>query len=486
MLIEWLRPTFSYTFLVVGEILFLLALLHMVYQRRTPTSMIAWLLAIILLPYLAVPLYFILGSRKRVNSKTKSMFSLRSVKDLPLAEANPIDRVLRGNGIPGTTRGNRFELYADGVEAYSALMREIDKASECIFISTYIFNNDEVTAQIIKALIRKAQAGVTVNLLLDSLGSFPLYCFQRPFKKLRQAGATVAFFMPILQMPLRNYINLRNHRKIFLFDRRIVLTGGMNLSAEYLGPLPDPRRWNDLLFLIEGPAVFHYLDIFASDWAYASGQPGTRNARRGKRKEAKTPAMDCNTTPISLETVPPEYGDTEIQVVPSGPDIDGDALFEALICAIYNATERIWIVTPYFVPASSLQQALIIAHHKGVDVKLITPYESNHFLANVARSSYMRELMEAGVEVALYKGPMLHAKALLFDDSSAMLGSVNIDNRSLLLNYEVVSFAYSESIISAVSEWMEKLLENSHHEMKPTGTPRRLAENLMRIIAPQL
>ncbi|MDO8945894.1 MAG: phospholipase D-like domain-containing protein [Desulfocapsaceae bacterium] len=486
MHIEWLRPTFSYTFLIVGEILFLLALLHMVYQRRTPTSMISWLLAIILLPYLAVPLYFILGSRKRVNSKTKSMFSLRSVKDLPLAEANPIDRVLRGNGIPGTTRGNRFELYADGVLAYTALMREIDKARECIFISTYIFNNDEVTAQIIKALIRKAQEGITVNLLLDSLGSFPLYCFQHPFKKLRQAGANVSFFMPILQMPLRNYINLRNHRKIFLFDRRIVLTGGMNLSTEYLGPLPDPRRWNDLLFLIEGPAVFHYLDIFASDWAYASGHPGTRNTRPGKRRKAKTPAMGCNTTPIALDTVPPEYGDTEIQVVPSGPDIDGDALFEALICAIYNATKRIWIVTPYFVPATSLQQALIIAHHKGVDVKLITPYESNHFLANVVRSSYMRELMEAGVEVALYKGPMLHAKAILFDDSSAMLGSVNIDNRSLLLNYEVVSFAYSESIISAVNEWMEKLLEDSQHEMKPAGTMRRLAENLMRIIAPQL
>jgi len=196
MHIEWLRPTFSYTFLIVGEILFLLALLHMVYQRRTPTSMISWLLAIILLPYLAVPLYFILGSRKRVNSKTKSMFSLRSVKDLPLAEANPIDRVLRGNGIPGTTRGNRFELYADGVLAYTALMREIDKARECIFISTYIFNNDEVTSQIIKALIRKAEEGITVNLLLDSLGSFPLYCFQHPFKKLRQAGATVSFLCP--------------------------------------------------------------------------------------------------------------------------------------------------------------------------------------------------------------------------------------------------------------------------------------------------
>ena len=143
MHIEWLQLIFSYTFLVVGEILFLSALLHMVYQRRTPTSMIAWLLAIILLPHLAVPLYFILGSRKRASSKTKSMFSLRSVTDLPLAEANPIDGVLRGNGIPGGTRGNRFALYTDGTSAYTALMREIENARESIFISTYVFNNDD-------------------------------------------------------------------------------------------------------------------------------------------------------------------------------------------------------------------------------------------------------------------------------------------------------------------------------------------------------
>lgn len=461
---EWFRVSISYLFLVVGEILFVSALLHMMYQRRSPTSMIAWLLAIILLPHAAVPLYFILGSRKRVNSKTKSIFSLRSVTDLPLEKANPIDAVLRANGIPGGTRGNRFALYTEGTQAYAALMEQIRNAQESIFISTYVFSNDSVTASILDALTEKAREGVKVRLLIDSLGSFPLYCFQYPLKRLRQAGATVAFFMPILRMPLRNYINLRNHRKIYLFDRRVVLTGGMNLSSEYLGPTPDPRRWHDLLFCIEGPAVFHYLEIFASDWAYASGY----------------------TIPITLDAVPPEQGDAAIQVVPSGPDIARDALFEALLCAIYNARKRIWIVTPYFVPVTSLQEALIIARHRGVDVKLITPYDSNHLLADLVRSSYMRELMEAGVEVALYMGTMLHAKAILFDDDSAMLGSVNIDNRSLLLNYEVVSFAYSASIISAMNDWMFQLLQNSRHEMKTQGTARRIAENLMRVLAPQL
>lgn len=461
---EWFQLILPYTFLLAGELLVLCALLHMIYQRRTPTSMIAWLLAIILLPHLAVPLYFILRSRKRTSPRIKSMFSLQSVTDLPLEKANPIDGLLRSNGIPGGTRENKFSLFTDGTQAFAALLAQIHAARHSICISTYVFNHDQVTAVILDALTSKAREGVTVKLLIDSLGSFPLYCFQRPLKGLRQAGGQVFFFMPMLRMPFRNYINLRNHRKIYLFDHHTVLTGGMNLSAEYLGPTPDPNRWNDLLFQVEGPAVYHYLEIFASDWSYAAGEA----------------------IPLPISIVPPGLGDAYIQVVPSGPDIARDALFEALVCAIYTAKKRIWIVTPYFVPMTSLQQALIIAHHKGVDVKLITPCESNHLLADLVRSSYMRELEEAGIEVALYQGTMLHAKAILFDDTGVMLGSVNIDNRSLLLNYEVVSFAYSTSIIAEMNAWMQDLLLNSTNEMQPPGTLRRMAENLMRIIAPQL
>lgn len=462
---EWPQLIFSYTFLVVGEILFLSALLHMIYQRRSPSNMIAWLLAIILLPHLAVPIYFILRSRKRRNSPhVKSMFSLRSVTDLPLEKANPIDGLLRANGIPGGTRENLLTLYTSGTEAFTALMEQIHAARHSIFFSTYVFSHDQVTTAILEALTSKAREGVTVKLLIDSLGSVELYFFQRPLKELRQAGGQVFFFMPVLQMPFRNYINLRNHRKIYLFDHHIVLTGGMNLSMEYLGPTPDPNRWNDLLFQIEGPAVFHYMEIFASDWSYAARE----------------------TIPQAISIIPKGHGDAYIQVVPSGPDVARDALYEALICAIYTVKKRVWIVTPYFVPMSALQHALIIARHRGVDVKLITPYESNHLLADLGRSSYMRELQEAGIEVALYRGPMLHAKAILFDDSGVMLGSVNIDNRSLLLNYEVVSFAYSAAIIAEMNDWMQGLLLDSSQEMKQAGTLRRMGENLMRVFAPQL
>lgn len=461
MVSEWLNFLFIDGLILLGELLVIVALLHMIYQRKTPSSMIAWMLAIVMLPHVAVPLYFIVGSRKRRNRYYKAGVDLRET-EVP-AHANPIDGILRSNGIPGATSGNRLRMIFEGTNAFETLMREIESAAQSIWISTYVFKTDRVTAEIIDALIAKRREGVEVKLLIDALGSWQLYFWQYRLRPLRQAGVQICFFMPILRMPLRNYINLRNHRKIYLFDQRTVLTGGMNLSGEYMGPAPDPARWEDLLFLAEGPAVYHYAEIFAADWAYAA------------ETEPAVPAPPRRTD-----------GDTYIQVVPSGPDIKGDALFETIISAIYSAKARIWIVTPYFVPDASLMQALIIARNKGIDVKLITPRESNHLLADLARSSYMRELEEAGVHVALYEGRMLHAKAILFDDLGAMLGSVNLDNRSLLLNYEVVSFAYSEKIIRETETWMQGLLERCTLTVRTAGTVRRLGENLMRVIAPEL
>jgi len=460
--IDWLYLILFHGVLIAGELMALAALLHMIYHRRTPSSMIAWLLAMLLLPYVAVPLYFILGTRKRQPGRYKSPFDLKET-DKAVPRSNPIDGILRNNGVPGATGGNTVDFLFSGTEAYAALIEQIENAQESIWISTYVFKNDAVTAAIVSALRAKCREGVEVKLLIDALGSWRLYF--RPFSlhALRKEGAEVRFFMPILRMPFRNYINLRNHRKIYLFNQRTVLSGGMNLSREYMGPEPDAARWQDLLFRVEGPAVFHYADVFAADWAYAS-----------------------DTEPPVLRPPSVSNGDAFIQVVPSGPDIRGDALFEAIVSAIYACRERIWIVTPYFVPDAAMMQALRIARHKGLDVKLITPRESNHLLADLTRSSFMRELEETGIDVALHEGAMLHAKAILFDDLGAMLGSVNIDNRSLLLNYEVVSFAYSETIIRDTERWMRSLLEHAVHGVRPAGKFRRLGENLMRVFAPEL
>ena len=454
-----------HAFLILGELLIFSTMLHMLYQRRTPTSMISWLLFMTVLPYVSVILYFLIGVRKQPLDKGKSPLKLQSSGNEISTKANTTDGILRSNGIPGISAHNSFKLISSSVKAYEILINEIHQAQKSISMSTYVFKDDTVTQEIIQALSERAKAGVEVRLLIDSLGSYKLYFFQGALQKLRDAGGEVSFFMPLLRLPYRNYINLRNHRKIYLFDNSVLLSGGMNLSAEYMGPIRSPEQWEDILFRSEGEAAYQYAQVFEDDWAYAT-----------KQEHREVPL------PLTKKI----HGNTYMQIVPSGPDIKGDALFEALISAIHSAKKRIWIVTPYFVPDESLTYALKIAKHKGLDIKLITPKKSNHPIADLSRSSYMRTLAENQIDLVLYRGNMLHAKAILFDDTAVMIGSVNIDNRSLLLNYEVVSFVYSETIITEAEVWMQQFIDHADSKMNPASKGRRILENFMRILAPQL
>jgi len=267
-----------------------------------------------------------------------------------------------------------------------------------------------------------------------------------------------------MKQPFQSYINLRNHRKIYLFDQKLLLSGGMNLSNEYMGPPDGSKRWHDMLYRLEGPAVQHFRSIFKNDWEYATGRKIEPNRATEKHFE----------------------GENLVQVVPSGPDIPKDALYEALLNAVYSAKERIWIVTPYFVPDENIIQALVIAAHKGVDVKLITPKESDHLLTDLVRSPYMRELYENDIDVVLFEGEMLHAKAILIDSIGGMVGSLNLDNRSLFLNYEVVTFVYSPKFIEALEAWMEGLMVSSVRGIELPSKMREAFENMMKVFAPMV
>lgn len=462
-------PELAWNFLLLhgvfifAEILVVFTFLHMLYQRRTPTSIISWMLLFIAIPYLSVALYFLIGVRKQPREKSKQYIHLDEACESQ-EKVNNIDGILRANGIAGVTRNNSLDLITDSINAFDIMMLEIDRAQCSISIATYVFKNDAMTRILIDALSEKARQGVEVRVLIDSLGSWVSYLFNGRLKQLKKAGGQVQFFMPLFRLPYHNQINLRNHRKIYLFDEKVLISGGMNLTDEYLGPHKRDDQWEDILFRTQGEAVYLYGQIFEADWAYAKHQ--------APRELQKMPLKNC--------------GDTAMQVVPSGPDMQGDALYEALISAIYTAKSRIWILTPYFVPDNVLMQALKIARHKGVDVRLITPKASNHLIADFSRNSYMRELSEVGIKLVLYRGNMLHAKVVLFDEKAVMLGSVNIDNRSLLLNYEVVSFVYSQQVISETEQWMQGFMRNADDRMTVATKFQRIAENFMRILAPQL
>jgi len=430
--------------------------------------MMAWMTSIIFIPFIAVPFYFLIGIRKREPKHKKEYvaFNKEPIHEKYISKDNNhiVFNILEKNGIPPATKNNIFELITSSSEAYHKMLEEINQAKYSIELCTYIFVFDKTTKVIVEALVKKAQEGVKVRLLLDLVGSLGLYWNQKGFKSLRDAGGEVAFFTDLLKKPYFNYISLRNHRKIYIFDQQRVLSGGMNLSDEYMGEDDGTKRYKGLLYYLQGPSVDYFYHIFHSDWNYAV-------------KEEK----------INYLAQSKEYkGKDIVQVVPSGPDISTDALYESLLNAIYSAKTRIWIVTPYFVPDENLIQALVIAHRKGVDVKLITPKDSDHVFVDIVRMSYIRELHSIGVDVLLYKDEILHAKAMLIDDIGGMVGSVNLDNRSLFFNYEVVTFVYSSQFIKSMESWMNDLMLNSSRQIEKPSKLREAMENILKVFAPIL
>jgi len=460
-MISWL---ISHLALVVGFLLAALLVAQLIRQHRPPTATIAWLLLIIAFPYVGVPLFLLIGGRKvRKLSAHKKDIYLSANETLVSGRSSEIERLLSSYGIPPAIAGNRLQLQENGEQSFRALIHLIDEAARSISVCLFILHPDKVGQEVLNHLVSRARAGVRVCLLLDGVGS--LHTQRNFLTPLAQAGGSFTFFMPVLHHPLRGRGNLRNHRKVVIADDRRLLAGGANVASEYMGPNFRPDRWRDLTFTLEGPAVKPYVEIFRYDWSFATGEWLAQSAH---------------------EPVSRKYGDAIVQVIPSGPDVPGDSLYDALLAAIFSSRHRLWIITPYFIPDEALSRALILAVHRGVDVRVLVPLHSNHRLADVAGRSYLRELQQEGARVLYYETGMVHAKVVLMDDDIAMLGSANIDMRSLLLNYEAAIFVYSAPEIRAVAAWMSALMEEARGKPGDVGAMTVWLESLARLLAPQL
>ena len=447
--------------ILVGVIFFAQALR----TRRSPASTAAWLLLVVLVPVIGIVIYLVFGVRKSPHgmARRESCLGMTRCEEVPEQEADLVDRMVRRFDLPGATVGNAMRILPTGEECWQGLVDLIESAEKFIHIQTFVLHLDDVGSDIVERLCEKAKAGVEVRLMVDAFGTLPTRYHH--FKKLVQAGGKVVMFDPILRG--RGHTNLRNHRKIAIADARKVFAGGTNIASEYLGPTPLADRWKDLSFVLEGPSVVNYCEIFCSDWAYA--------ARENLGQSY---------------VVPPEgivaKGNDHIQVVPSGPDLKDDVLYDAIIQAIFDAKTRVRCVTPYFIPDDTLMRALALAAKRGVQVDIVTPRKSNHGVANVARGPYLRDLEEAGANILLYEPGMVHAKISLFDDNLAMIGSTNLDQRSLFLNYEVSALVWSGDAIKQTSQWVDALVEKSSRGTPPAGRTRQVMEGLVQVAAPLL
>jgi len=368
--------------------------------------------------------------------------------------------------------GNRVDclLARDGSDTLRALRSGIAGARRRISVGTYILAHDAVGRELVGLLAERARAGIEVRLLIDAVGSRTLPWFV--LRRLRDAGVQVARFNPVLSLRGRGSANWRNHRKIAVFDGEVAIVGGQNLGGQYIGSSPSRRRFRDASFRITGPAANHLEHVFLTDWCQATGtEPASL---RG----------------ILVEDVAPAGGD-RAEVIDSGPDAEGDPLRERLGGLVDAARESIDIVTPYFIPDQALLDALVRASRGGLRVRLIVPRRSDHRLTDFARRPYLRALVDAGATIRLYAPGVLHTKLVLVDGRHALVGSANIDMRSLFLNYEIGVLVSGSPACDEMAGHVEALARESR-EISPAFAARarrwngRLLEQLATWLAPLL
>ncbi|MEO8858885.1 MAG: phospholipase D-like domain-containing protein [Burkholderiaceae bacterium] len=441
---------------------------HSTRQRRHPSAAIAWVISLVLIPYLALPLYLMFGRRKVVGyGRVRALRPARLAGDgmTPVYQAGQLDTAM---GLPDTATFEELEIHRDGAHALQALLGLIAQARNTIDVCTFLLGRDPVGQEVSTALMRRAREGLQVRLLLDGVG---YYMGGYPnTKPLVAAGVQLLLFVSPLRSALRGRTNLRNHRKMAIADGERLWCGGRNLAAEYFKGLPRHHHktlpWVDLTFDLRGPLVQQALQRFETDWTFALS---------GKAVNPPSPRA------------PNQAGQqTGARLVASGPDQVDDTFYSLLVSGCFTARSRILVVTPYFVPDATLLMALTLAARRGIAVSLLIPARSNHRLADVARYSALRELAAAGAHIWRTPG-MLHAKMVLFDEDKVLAGSANLDERSLFLNYELMVAFYDRPVVQLFADWFatQRALARSY-DPRPPGLAREMVEGLVRWVAFQL
>ena len=427
-------------------------------ERRPPSIAIAWVLGMIAVPYLVLPAYVLFGRRK-LPRKVLRWSGVGSHCE------HWAEDLIESFGLrpcaPAAVR-----LHQDGDESAAALFAAMSSAGRRLDICTYILGNDAFGRAAMDRMMECARRGVQVRLLIDGVGAIQLP--RRCFHQMSAAGIEIAIFSPLFARKTQGPRNLRNHRKMVIADGAQLWAGGRNIAAEYFVGLKGAAAWRDLSFDLRGAVAAAAAAQFEADWVAAGGRPA-----------APAAAQDPGPSPAQSAA-------GRAQFVPSGPDQAEDTVHALLIDACFHVRERMLAVTPYFVPDAALETAMRLAARRGVRIDLCIPAVSNHRLADFARNRALRSLSNAGVNIHLLPY-MNHAKAVVFDQSLAVTGSVNLDSRSLLLNYECAVVFYGAREIDWLSNWIRALIPEARpFDSRAPGLLRDIGEGLLLTVAYQL
>jgi cardiolipin synthase len=447
--------------LLAGSWLISIGMLFVVPVNRKPSSATAWLLLIVLVPYLGLLIFFLIGNpklnrRRREQQRTMDRLVAQAVErarqvprlqplvepPVPPTQEHLVQLSTALGGMPAFA-GNTVELLPDYDAIIAQLVAEIEQAQDFVHIAFYIIALDTTTEPVFAALERAVQRGVVARVLLDQIGSRKFPRRHEMEQRMRAAGIDWRYLLPL--KPLSNQWNrpdLRNHRKIVVVDGRVGYTGSLNL-IDRTYHRADDLYYDELVARVTGPVVAQLNAVFATDWFSETGEL-LRDDDDG------------------MPRLPPPTGTALCQVLPSGSGHDNENNLRHFTALIHAARNSLLIVNPYFVPDDALMLAITSAAQRGVDVTMVNSEAPDQFLVYHAQHSYYEELLRAGVRIQLYRRPiLLHSKFLVIDDTIAMIGSSNLDMRSFQLNLEVSLTVYDADVAQALRAIGETYIEHS-------------------------
>ena len=441
------------------------ASLHALLTKTDPRSALSWIAVCSLIPYGGVVLYALFGINRVRRPQLVWGATTTPGASEPTYPAHLAAQVRIGDAL--TRRplesGNVLETLYDGEQAFPRMLEAIAGARESVWLSTYIFQTDAVGRQFVDALAAAVRRQLKVRVLVDGIGEW--YDWPHVVPILRRAGVRAERFLPPRLLPPSLSLNCRNHRKILVVDGAVAYIGGMNLGGREVGGSTG-RRISDIHFRLRGPIVAQLGEAFAEDWLFATGES------------------------LSMVAVQRRDGDCTCRAVTGGPDEDVDNLLLIILSAVTSAERQVQIMTPYFIPPLELVAALEAAALRGVDVCLVLPRRSNLRYIDWATLHWIPALVRRGVRVYLQEPPFSHAKLFVIDGRYAHVGSVNVDTRSLRLNFEIAVEVYDEDFCGELSAFIAQCTATvtplTAQSVEAVKLPARVRNALCWLVSPYL
>lgn len=470
--------------------------------KREQMSALAWCLVIVFVPFLGVLLFALLGwqqVQRPVARKQKHKQSYRSrlssassigtaadSNDVEVSEPSMARLAQRFDASP-VSNGNQITFYHEGGPALYDKLQAIREARHHIHLEYFIFQPDETGRLFLDELTKKARQGVEVRLLYDAMGSHRLHRWR--LRELRAAGGQCGAFLPLDPLRRRIQINMRNHRKIVVVDGQVAFCGGLNIGDEYLGKSPRFGFWRDTHIRIAGPAAADLQRVFVEDWDFALAEHLQGERYFPLRFESGNEAASEESLQSAIRN-PQSAISCVAQVIQSGPDQRLKGIREIYFAAISQARRRLWIASPYFVPDAGLRDILCLAGWQGVDVRLLCQFHPDKWIPYYAGRYYWGDMLEAGVRIYQYTKGMMHSKVMLLDGHWASVGTANLDNRSLHLNFEVNCLLHTPAAVAELEAAFLHDLQDAIQLDRTVYAERpfagRLIENVCRLLSPIL